>query len=202
MVQGMRNITLKVIHAIALLSMVTVAQADSLVAQLSDNTARFFYSSQMWGQQAGPIEIEMGAMFTEDEINQDDTLMLNLGVMVRNDSLDSPMIITIGARGYYADVNQVGANIEVSGLALGGEILIVPDTLGGLGIGFGVYIAPGVVSGLDAEGLYEYNAKLDFQVTPQASIYLGYEKIVADLRDVGNDVTIESGFHVGVSLRY
>lgn len=199
----MRNILLRVIQLIAVFVISGTAQAESVIAQLSDNTARFFYSSQMWGQQAGPIEMEIGAMFTEDKITQEDTTMGTLGLMVRNDSMDSPIIISIGGRGYYADVNNRYANIQVSGLALGGEVLIVPDTLGGLGVGFGLFIAPSVVSGLDAEGLYEYNVKLDFQITPQASIFAGYEKIVADLKEVNaRDVTILSGFFVGVGLRY
>ncbi|MDH5181872.1 MAG: hypothetical protein OEZ39_08645 [Gammaproteobacteria bacterium] len=198
----MRKLTLRILPFIALSLFTGTVRAESIVAQLSDYTARFFYSSQVWGQQAGPIEIELGVMFTEDKLTQDDTIMGNLGVLIRNDTMDSPVIISIGGRGYYADVNNRYANIQVTGLALGGEVLIVPDNLGGLGLGFGLFIAPNVVTGLDADGLYEYSVKLDFQVTPQASIYLGYEKIVASLKDVDFSVTVESGFHLGLSIRF
>jgi len=192
----------RIIHWIAFLLIASSSYAEGISAQLSDQTARFFYSTQMWGQQAGPVELEIGVMFTEDEVTKDDTVLGNLGVLVRNDTMDSPIIISIGARGYYADVNNRYANIQVTGLGLGGEILMVPDTMGGLGLGLGLFIAPEVVTGLDAEGLYEYHVKLDYQVTPQSSVYAGYERIVAEVKGTGQDVTIESGFFFGVSLRY
>jgi len=192
----------RIIHMIALFLVAGAVYAEGMAAQLSDSTARFFYSTQMWGQQAGPVELEIGVLFTEDDITKEDTVMGTLGVLVRNDTMDSPVIISIGARGYYAEVNNRYANIQVTGMGLGGEVLLVPDTLGGLGLGFGLFIAPEVATGLDAEGLYEYHAKLDFQVTPQSSVYFGYERIVAEVKGTGQDVTIESGFYFGVSLRY
>ena len=177
----------------------SVAQAEGISAMLSGDSARFFYSTQMWGQQAGPVELETGIMF-----NEDDNYLLNIGMMLRNDNLDSPVILSLGGRSYFATVNDpdTTADYKVVALALGVEVLLVPDNMGGLGFGFHYYYAPDILAGGDAEGLTEFGVKLDYQLTPQSNIFAGYHSISADIADKSDAVDIEKGFVVGLSLRF
>jgi len=177
----------------------TTASAEGVVAMLSGDSARFFYSTQMWGQQAGPVELETGIMF-----NEDDNYLVNLGMMLRNDNLDSPIILSLGGRSYFASANRTETNqdYKVVALALGLEVLFVPDNMGGLGMGFHYYYAPDILSGADAETVIEYGVKLDYQLTPQANIFVGYQKINADLTDNEGDIDIEKGFMFGFGMRF
>lgn len=187
---------------IFLFYMVSVtAQAEGVVAMLSSDSARFFYSSQMWGQQAGPIELETGIMF-----NEDDNLLVNFGMMLRNDNLDSPVIISLGGRSYLANVNDSDTvateDFKVVALALGVEILFVPDNMGGLGLGFNYFYAPDILAAGDSEGVTEFGVKLDYQLTPQANLFVGYQSIKADIKERDKDVDIEKGFMLGFGLRF
>jgi hypothetical protein len=175
-----------------------VVYADALNIQLSNKSARFIYASEVFGGQFGPTDLEVGAYF-----NEDDDTVAHLGLMVRNDSLDNPLIIAIGARAYYADAgNQLGQTPLTAGaLALGGEILVIPNNLGGLGIGFHYFVAPSVTSFMDAEGFTEYGALVDYEITEQASVYVGYRKIEIE-PETGADVVVDSSVIYGLILRF
>lgn len=190
---------LRVFHILLICSLSLTVRAEGVVAMLSGDSARFFYSAQMWGQQAGPVELETGIMF-----NEDDHYLLNLGMMLRNDNLDSPIILSLGGRSYFASVKDKNTNedFKAVGLALGAEVVYVPDNLGGLGLGIHYFYAPDILSGGDAEGLSEYGVKLDYQLTPQANLFVGYQKIVADIKERDSDIDVEAGFVLGFGMRF
>lgn len=175
------------------------AFAESVIATLGSDNARFFYSTEMWGQQAGPVELETGLFF-----NEDNSYLLNVGMMLRNDTMDSPFVFSIGGRGYFATVNEKDTNQEykVASLALGAELLYVPDNLGGIGLGVAYYYAPDILSGGDSQGLSELGLMIDYQLTPQANIFAGYRKIDIDIKVVDREVELTSGFYFGLGIRY
>ena len=175
------------------------ASAEGIVAILGGDSARFFYSTQMWGQQSGPVELETGVLF-----NEDDNYLVNLGMMLRNDNLDSPLIVSLGGRGYFASVNDpvTTKKHKAVALALGVDVLFVPDNMGGLGMGFHYFYAPDILAGGDSEGLTELGLKLDYQLTPQANLFVGYQTIWVDIKDKNDDIDIDKGFFLGFGLRY
>ncbi|MDH5445906.1 MAG: YfaZ family outer membrane protein [Gammaproteobacteria bacterium] len=189
----------KIIHLVFIWVLSSSAWAEGIVATLGSDNARFFYSTQMWGQQAGPVELEMGLFFDEEN-----TFLANLGMMLRNDTMDSPFIFSLGGRSYFASVSEKNTtqDYEVVALALGAELLYVPDNLGGLGIGAQYFYAPDILAGADAEGLTEWGVFLDYQLTPQSNIFMGYRSIEADIKDVGIEVEIDDSFYLGFGIRY
>jgi len=190
---------LRLIQILLFCTISTTASAEGVIAMLSGDSARFFYSTQMWGQQAGPVELETGIMF-----NEEDNYLLNLGMMLRNDNLDSPLILSLGGRSYFASANRADTNQEfkIVALALGIEVLFVPDNMGGLGLGLHYYYAPDILSGGDAETVSEFAVKLDYQLTPQSNVFAGYQIINADLKNDEGDIDIEEGFMLGFGLRF
>lgn len=190
---------LRLINILLFCVMSTTARAEGIVAMLGNDSARFFYSTQMWGQQSGPVELETGLLF-----NEDDNYLLNLGMMLRNDNLESPIIISLGGRGYFASVNDTVSteNHKVLALGLGVEVLFVPDNMGGMGMGIHYFYAPDILAGGDAEGLYEAGVKLDYQLTPQANIFLSYQLIRVDIKDRDKDLDVDEGFFLGFGIRY
>lgn len=189
---------MKYLVAAALFICLRPAFADMLNFQLSNHTGRIMYSSEVFGRQYGPVDLEAGLFF-----NQDNDKLVNIGMMVRNDTMDNPVVFSIGARAYYGNVghavNQPRA--EFSAIALGGELLFIPNNLGGLGFGVNYYLAPSVVSYMDADRFTEYGARINYEISNQANISLGYRKLKVDLKN-GPNLSIDSSVYFGIGLRF
>ncbi len=168
------------------------AHAQSLELSLNDETARVRYATPMWGQQYGRVEVEGGLLY-----DTDDDVLLDAGMLVYNDSWQSPLELGIGGRFYYVDT---GPN-ELGGLALGGRFMYAPQNWHGLGVGGHAYYAPRIVSFGDADGLTELAARVSYQLMPQANVYVERHDISADLKN-GPEVNIDVATTVGVHLRW
>ena len=174
--------------------------AQGLAVQINNDSARFTFATEAWGQQYGQLDLEAGFLYSD---NHD--YMLNLGLMVRNDSLDTPLIVSVGTRAYYADVTGPAPTLtsyNVGAVTIGIDALVIPDNLGGVSFGAHYFVAPSVVSFGDAEGLTEYGVRVGYQITPQANIFLGYQKIESKIKNAGITVTISKGTLFGVDLRF
>lgn len=177
----------------------TARAESSFGVQLSDENARFVYATEIFGGQHGPVDMEFGLFF-----NEDDDTMGHIGLMVRNDTLESPLVISIGTRAYYADAGNAPGGpppSKVGAITIGGELLLIPDNWGGLGLGLHYFVAPSIVSFQDADGFTEYGVRLNYEITRQTNIFVGYEKIEADLKD-GSDLEIGSSVVFGINLRF
>ena len=80
-------------------------------------------------------------------------------------------------------------------------MLFIPDNLGGIGLGLHYYVAPSVVSYMDADGFTEYGARINYELTKQANVSVGYEKIKLDLSS-GATLDVDSSFYFGIGLRF
>ena len=188
---------LKYFVAAVLFLFAHTAYADMLNIQLSDTSGRFSYSTEVFGGQYGPIDLETGLFF-----NQDSDKIFHIGMMVRNDTLDNPLVISIGARAYYGDAGHAAGQIHAkfAAIAIGGELLFIPGNLGGLGLGFHYFVAPSVVSFMDASGFTEYGVRINYSITKQADVSLGYQKIKAETN--GSTLDIDSSVFFGIGLRF
>lgn len=182
----------RIILLITALFMSSVASAEEVNIQLGSDTARFMYLTEAFGQDFGRLELEAGFLY-----NQSGDSLINAGLLVRGESISVPLIVSIGARAYVAKV----ATYDVGALAIGGDLLLVPDGWGGFGAGVYYYAAPGVVAFSDAEGLSEYGAYVNFQITPQARIALGYQEINVSIKN-GEDQTLDKGAYFGLNLSF
>lgn len=189
---------LKYLIAATLLFIAHAANADMFNIQLSNDSGRLYYSTEVFGGQYGPVDLDMGVFF-----NQDRDKMAHIGMMVRNDTLDNPLVISIGVRAYYGDVGHKapGPRAKFSALSIGGEVLFIPDNLGGLGFGVHYYVAPSVVSYMDADGFTEYGARINYELTKQANISAGYQKIKVNLNNNAT-LDVDSSFFFGIGLRF
>lgn len=174
------------------------AFADMLNFQLSNESARFIYSTEIFGGQYGPIDLDSGLFF-----NKSSDKMVHVGLMVRNDTLDNPLVISVGARAYLGDVGHATGQVhsKFAAIAVGGEILVIPNNLGGLGFGADYYTAPSVVTYMDADRFTEYGVRLNYEITKQADVSLGYRKIKVDLNS-NTSLTIDSRVYFGIGLRF
>lgn len=182
----------RIILLVTALFMSSAASAEEVNIQLANETARFMYLTEAFGQDFGRLELEAGFLY-----NTNDSSLLNAGLLVRGESVSVPLIVAIGARAYYGEVE----NFTVGAVAIGGDLLLAPESWGGLGMGVYFYTAPGVVSFGDADGLTEYGVYVNFQITPQARIALGYQEITASIISAP-DATFDKGAYFGLNLSF
>ncbi len=182
----------KTLLAGALLLTSTNLFAQNIDIQLSNDSARFNYATEVWGKQYGRAEFEAGVLY-----NDNSNYAAHVGLHVYNDSYESPLELGIGARVYYADVEDT----KTMALAVGGKFRYAPQALHGFGLRGHYYYAPKVVSFMDADGFTEYGFGVDYQVMPQANVYLAYRKVKTDIENRGY-LTVDKGGYVGVQLRF
>jgi len=183
--------------SIFILSVTSMAvYADNLKVMLSGDMARVMYVSESLGQSLGRVELEGGYLYSEQHDDTSDYLT-HLGIQVRGESLDAPLVVTVGARLYFGNARDN----SIGGLGLGGELLMAPDGWNGFGIGGYLHFVPGVVAFSNAEGLLEYGITANFQVSSQATVNLGWQKIKVDLENQA-DRTIDDGIYLGVNLAF
>ena len=184
--------TPRIILLITALLMSSTASAEEINIQLSDDTARFMYLTEAFGQDFGRLELEVGFLY-----DQNGDSLINAGLLVRGESVSVPLIVSLGARLYYADLGPY----SVGALAIGGDLLLSPESWGGFGLGGFYFKAPGVVSFLDATDLTEYGAYVNFQITPQARMALGYKHIETSIENAA-DIEIDDGAYFALNLSF
>ena len=182
----------RVIVLAATLLMSNAASSEELNIHLGSDTARFMYLTEAFGQDFGRLELEAGLLY-----NENDGTLVNVGLLVRGESVSVPMIVSVGARAYIAKLDSN----DVAAIAIGGDLLFSPESWGGLGAGVYYYTAPGVVSFADSEGLTEYGIYANFQITPQAKLAVGFQQIDFKVEN-GGDITIDSGAYFALNLSF
>jgi len=182
----------RIIFLTMMLFMSATASAEDAEVTLGSKSARFMYITEAFGQDFGRLEMEAGFLYTEDSDN-----LVNVGLLVRGESVSAPIVVSLGARAYVAKVQDY----SVGAIAIGGDLLFNPEIWGGVGIGANYYVAPGVVAFRDAKDLEEYGVYLSYQITQQARVALGYRVIDVEINNVG-DIQLDKGSYFGLNLSF
>ncbi len=174
------------------------ALADSMTAQLSNDNARFRYNMSGLGQSFGNLETSAGFLYTDNSTGKN-SYLLDVGAFVRGESVEAPIIVSIGGRIYAGKAKDY----TVYAVGLGGDVTLAPESWSGFGVGAFFTIAPSVVAFGDSDGLVEYGATLNFEISPQASVQLGYQKIDVEIstNNVGT-INIDNGGFFAVHIKF
>jgi hypothetical protein len=164
--------------------------ADSIDVNLNNDTIQATYAAAF-----RKAEFNVGFL---DNTDQNDWAA-NMGLLASGEkqTADARIEAGLGGRVYAASVS----NQDVLALALGGQFSVHPNNLP---IGFSgyLYYAPDIVTFMDGHQFWEWGARVEFEVVKKtANIYVGYRKMRAEL-DNNNDVTVDSGAHVGVKISF
>lgn len=172
----------------------TPVLADSIDINLHNDAVRATYTGVM--QQTRGLSGEVGLLYAEDKNKNSETLVHG-GLLVsgENWSKSGTFDIALGARMLYASP----ANLEMLAIAFGGRLRFSPVPR--LGIGGHFYYAPDITSFQDSEGYQEVGVRLDYQILPQAFVYVGHRKIEVDF---GGPVNweLDDNTHVGFKMAF
>lgn len=174
------------------LLMSSTVSAQEIKVQTSDNAVRFMYLTEAFGQDFGRLELELGLLY-----NKNSDTLFNAGILVRGEGVSIPVIVSIGVRTYSAKLELY----DVAAIAIGGDLLLRPESWGGFGAGAYFFNSPSVITFGDASGITEYGAYVNFQLTTNASIALGYQLIEAEVVNVG-DLPIVDGGYFGLNIEF
>jgi len=171
------------------------AFAQSFDVDLSNDSAQFRYISMAGNATGfGNTEVDMGLFYSTD----DDVLgMLGLLVADEAGSASPGLVAGVGVKAFAATVDQN----EVIALSIGGQLRYHPPAFSRLGIAVQGHISPDVVTFVDADKFYYVSGRVEYEVLPQALVYVGYRKIRADLT-TGPEVDIDNGGHIGLQVIY
>lgn len=179
--------------ACALVSMPVLA--DSIDINLHEEAIRATYTAQLQSTQG--LSAEGGLLYMEDKDTKESETMVHAGLLVsgENWSETGTFDIALGARMVYA----TPADLDMLAVAFGGRMRFSPVPR--LGIGGHFYYAPNITAFMDVEEYTEYGVRLDYQVLPQAFVYVGYRRITADF-GVPGEWEIDDSGHVGFKLAF
>ena len=187
----------RIAYLLLLLLFSSVTYSQELEFQLSDDMARIMYTSSAIGENYGRLELEGGLLYADDDERPSSDYLLHFGAQVRGESVDAPIIVAVGARLYFGEA----AEYDIGGLGIGGDVMFMPESWKGIGIGAFLYVVPSIVAFQDSDGLNEYGVTLNWQITSQALISVGYQDIETDIENAGT-YTIDDGPYLGITLSF
>ena len=185
---------LRRILALSLLAFSTTALADAFDINLNDSSVQLQYRASMGHDTLGRSELHFGYLYT----NKNNTLV-DFGILVQDEVGSNAPGVTVGVglKGLIAKAQ----NNNARALAIGGLVRFAPFSDSRFGISGLVYMSPNIVTFGDADRFIETGVKLDYEVIPQAVVYLGYRKIRFNMK-VAPDSTLDEGAHIGVKISF
>jgi len=176
--------------ALLLSALSTAAAADSLDINLHDEAMRISFAVSPPARRG--LEMELGHYF-----NEGDQSITHLGLQVSGENWSKSGVFDIGMGGRIVYVKA--DPLDEAALAIGARVRFSPVQR--VGFGGSIYYAPKIVTFLDGEDYQEFSLSVDYQVLPQAFVYVGYRNIEVDFEDVA-DVEFDDEVHLGMRIAF
>lgn len=173
------------------------SMADSLDMNLHNDAVRAIYNMDLSKRGHAGLTAELGLLYSDDKKRLDD-IMVHAGVHVsgENWSESGTFDIRIGGR----LIHTSPGNVDLVALAPGVQLRYSP--IHRVGFGGHIYYAPKITSFLDAETYREYAVRADYQLLPQAFVYVGYRYIDVDIDDGVSGFELDDNFHIGFKMLF
>lgn len=188
---------LRSLFSVSLLAVSATAFADAIDINLRDTSAQLQYKAGMGGTNMGKAEFSMGAIYT-----QKNNLMGDVGILVKDEvGGNAPGVSAgVGLKALSARIRPV--NMNATALALGGMVRYSPPAERRLGFVGQLYLSPNIITFGGADRYLETGARVEYEIIPQAQVYLGYRNISFNLKNTGVSTTFDEGVHVGVRMAF
>lgn len=183
-------------HSVILMCALAVqpAMADSIDINLHDNAIRGTYEMKLKATQG--LSADLGLLYLEDDNRESETMVhAGLHVSGENWSKSGTFDIALGGRLVYA----TPGDLDVAALALGTRVRFSPVPR--LGFGGHIYYAPDITAFMDSVGYQEFGLRLDYQLLPQAFVYVGYRNVEFDLEGPG-ELELDDEGHAGFKVLF
>ncbi len=193
----------KALIIIAALLPVSPVLSAGLDLKLSSETAEVTFLTQNATFGYGGADIGIGLF-----INENDDFLVNGSIVVSGSGTGDVRALHFGvggkAYGGRLDLGTTNPNTDdPSGgaIAIGGNLRYVFPSSTPFAILVEGFWAPSVTSFSDFDGLVEYRAALELEVTPSARAYVGYRYLEVEL-DTGLEYELDDHAHIGVRFAF
>jgi hypothetical protein len=161
----------------------------------SDSSVRLGYSQDLSGSTQGRKEVGIGMLY-----NTDDNAMVDLWFLVTDEagSKAPGLDAGVGPKLYFGKTDTQ----EYLGLAIGGLLLYRPLQFNRMLLLAEGFIAPNIVTFLDADNVWEVNLRVGYEVLPSAIAYASYRQIRANFNVVEDEEIVDRGGQLGLELRF
>jgi hypothetical protein len=173
--------------------------ADTVDINLRDSSAQFQYKSSLGRDPLGKTEFHTGLLYADSN-----NLLVDLGLLVKDElGGNAPgYSVGVGIKGIVAKVsNNNNTASDATGMALGALVRYSPLATQRMGIVGEVYLSPKITTFGDANRYVEANARLEYEVIPQAVAYLGYRRIGLGLKSHPYAI-LDEGVFLGVRISF
>ncbi len=189
------NRFLLVIGLTGLLVNVGAYASGELDINLSDDSVRVRYGQDLAGSPQGRKQYGVGMLY-----NTDDNSMFDLWFQITDEagSKAPGLDVGVGPKAYVGSTDTQ----EYLAFALGGSLIYRPLQANRMVLSAEAYIAPSIITFLDASNLWEINLRLGYEILPSAVAYVSYRQIRANFEVVENEEVIDRGGQVGLDLRF
>lgn len=183
--------------SVSLLTISAVACADAIDINLRDTSAQLQYKAALGGTNLGKSEFDMGAIYTSKN-----NLLGEAGILVKDDiGGNAPGVsVGVGLKALSARIKPV--NVNTTALALGGLVRYSPPAERRLAVVGQLYLSPNIITFGGADRYLETGARVEYEVIPQAVVYLGYRNISFNVKNTNLNTTFDEGVHVGVRMTF
>jgi hypothetical protein len=170
-------------------------EAQEIDLSLSNDTALLRYATPISYSGYGHTDADVGLMFTES----DDVMLLGGIEMMGEAGSHAPGLhFGVGIKGYAVAIDN-GA--DVGAVTLGGKIWHVPPRFNRLGLVAQFYYGPDVTTFGDAKKFWDFNARAEFEVLPEAAVYVGFRNVRTRLTN-HVDVDLDKGWNIGLRMSF
>jgi len=182
--------------SISLLAFSSATFADAVDFNLRDSSAQFQYKAAMGGSNLGKAEFDMGVIY-----NQNSNLLGEAGILVKDDVGGNAPGVSVGVGLKALTARIATVNTNASALAMGGFVRFSPPAERRLGFVGQLYFSPNIITFGGANRYIETGVRVEYEVIPQALVYLGYRDVSFSLNNRG-DTTFDSGMNIGVRMSF
>ena len=170
--------------------------ARSIDINLADDAAQFKYGTLVGGTNYGRTEMEAGFLY-----NENDNVLAEVGLLVIDEagSKSPGLELGVGPKFWFGDADK--PDIQISGIGLGGRLRFKAINMPRIVYGASLFFAPSIVSFIDAEQIFEYEIRIEYELLPTANVYIGYRNIEADIKN-RKDVEIDESGVIGLLFKF
>ena len=185
---------LRQILAFSLVCFSATVLADSVDINLRDSSAQLQYNASMGRDTLGRSELHAGILYTNDNDS-----LADLGLLVQDEMGENAPGVTVGVglKGLVANTK----NNNARAIALGGLVRFAPFEDSRFGISGRIYLSPNITTFGDADRYIETGVTLDYEIIPQAIVYIGYRKIKININQSPDEI-LDDGGHVGFKISF
>lgn len=178
-----------------LLSAGAAQAASSLDLGLSNESVRVRYGKDVNSSPQGRKEVGVGALY-----NNNDNAMLDAWFHITDEagSKAPGLDASVGFKAYLGKTRH----LDYLGLGIGGALLYRPVQNNRIVLSVGAHFAPNIVTFLDADNLWEVNARIGYEILPAAIAYISYQNVRVNFSFYENEQTIQRGGQLGLELRF